>query len=386
MRNLIIGAVIIIVLAFIFMRGDQLAELADTMSRGSPIFLVLAIVAQLGKYTAQGFGYRACFHVVGENIKFGTGLSMVFGAFFMNTIAPSLNLAGTSLIVDTAYRRGVPAGKATSAAFLMQLCIDTGFVCIMLITFGVLSLTVGLQPGWFLVGLLAVVLVGGLALVMILGGIKPHLVERVLHPFVKLIDRILVHFKRGPIDDTVSETIHSFSGASKLIVKRPKRTLRAFSCSLVASLCEICCFSFSGLAFGIYSPAALVCGYVVATLFAMISIVPQGVGVVEAASLVSFGLFGIDGTTGMAAIMVYRGIVFWMPFIIGAVMVQILSHRHKKLDAASSEESNEEVVVEEVDIQKDADDDAVLNVDVEADIVLDPDSDVSPSKENAPPV
>ena len=54
------------------------------------------------------------------------------------------------------------AGKGTTAALLMQLSIDSGFVIIMLTTFGVLTFTVGLQPGWLALGLVAVALVGGL--------------------------------------------------------------------------------------------------------------------------------------------------------------------------------------------------------------------------------
>ncbi len=81
----------------------------------------------------------------------------MFGTFFVNTIAPSLNLAGTSLVVDTAHKQGISAGKATSAALLMQLCIDSGFTCIMILTFTALSLTVGLDPGWLALGMLAIV-------------------------------------------------------------------------------------------------------------------------------------------------------------------------------------------------------------------------------------
>ena len=54
----------------------------------------------------------------------------------------------------------------------------------------------------------------------------------------------------------------------------------------------------------------------------MISITPQGVGVVEAAVTVAFTAFGASATAGMAIGLVYRGIVFWMPFIIGAILIQ----------------------------------------------------------------
>lgn len=329
MQKLIAGVVLIIVLAVVFMRGDQLVELVETVKQGTPLFVVLAVAAQFGKYISQGFGFRECFNTVDEKIDFKTGLSLVFGTFFVNTVAPSLNLAGTSLVVDTSIRHGIPAGKGTSAALFMQLCIDSAFACIMIITFTVLSLTVGLDPGWIAVGALAVLLVGGLAVVMIVGGRRPQLAIRVLTPVQNLINRVLAKFNRKPMDPWVESTVLSFAGAAKLIVKNPKKSLRAFSCSLAASLCEITCFVLAGVSFGVMMPEALVCGYVIATLFAMISITPQGVGMVEAASVVAFGLFGVDSATGLTVIMVYRGIVFWMPFLIGAVVIQLRS-RHSK--------------------------------------------------------
>lgn len=320
--KLIAGLVIVIVLAIIFMRGDDLVKLVDTIQKGAPLFLVLAVIAQMGKYVLQGFAFKYCFHAVEESISFRTGFALVFGTFFVNTIAPSLNLAGTSLVMDTAVRHKIPAGKGTSAALLMQLSIDTGFVLIMLTTFGVLSLTVGLQPGWFLLGLAAVLLVGGLVTVMTVGGLKPDLVIRILRPFVHLADKILAKFKKGPVDEWMEETIHSFSKAAGSLVKTPKKTAIPFLFSLGASACEIGCFALTGVAFGIHSPQALICGYVVATLFAMISFTPQGVGVVEAAVMVAFGLFGINSASGLAVVLVYRSIVFWMPFLIGAVVIQ----------------------------------------------------------------
>lgn len=330
LQKLMAGVVVVIVLAVVFLRGDQLVELAETVRRGLVAFTLLAVVAQLGKYVAQGFAYRACFAVVDGAINFKTGLALVFGTFFVNTVAPSLNLAGATLVTDVAMRRGIPAGKGTSAALLMQLTIDSGFVMIMLVTFGVLSLTVGLQPGWFALGLVAIALVGGLLCVMVLGGVRPDVVMRVLGPVARLANKVLARFGRGPVDGKVAEVVQSFSGAAKLIVRRPRRTVRAFACSLAASACEISCFALSGVAFGIHSPEALICGYVVATLFAMVAITPQGVGVVEAAVAVAFGLFGVNGAAGLATVMMYRGIVFWMPFLIGAVVVQRLGLKERK--------------------------------------------------------
>ena len=322
LQKIMIGIVVVIVLAFILFSGDSLVKLVDTIKQGTPAFIIAAVAAQVGKYLAQGRGFQACFNTVNGHISYGTGLSLVFGTFFMNTVAPSMNLAGTSLVMATATKNGMQAGKGTTAALLMQLSIDTGFVIIMLVGFGVLTFTVGLQPGWLLLGVLAIALVGGLVAVMALGGTHPDLVLKLLHPIERLVDKVARKFKKGPIDPWAERTVESFSSAAGLMVKHPGTTVRTFLLAVLASTCELGCFAMVGMAFGIHDIQALVCGYVVATLFAMISFTPQGVGVVEAAVLVAFTLFGISQATGIAVVMVYRGIVFWLPFLVGAILIQ----------------------------------------------------------------
>lgn len=321
-RSLLIGLVIVIVLAVVLLRGDQLVELIDTIKKGAVIPLIAAVCTQLGKYFAQSFSYSFCFEAVDEHMNPRETLPLVFGTFFVNTIAPSLNLAGTTLVVDDARRRGIAPGRATSAALLMQITVDSGFATIMLIGFVILAASVGLSPVWFLLGLLVILLVSVMVLILVLGRKRPALVLKALRPVERLVDRVLVRFKKKPLDPWVERVVGSFSDAAGLIAHNPKTTAKAFGCSIAASACELACFSLVGVAFGAYSPEALICGYVVATLFAMISITPQGVGVVEAAVVVAFTSFGVSGAAGLSIALVYRGIVFWMPFLIGAILIQ----------------------------------------------------------------
>ncbi len=321
-RNLLLGLVIIIVLAVVLLRGDQLVELVETMKQGSAIPLIAALLTQLGKYVAQSFAYSFTFEAVDEHMAPRSTLPLVFGTFFMNTIAPSLNLAGTTLVVDDARRRGIAPGKATSAALLMQITIDSGFATIMLVGFAILALTVGLSPIWFLLGLLVIALVSVMVLILVLGRKRPALVLKLLRPVERFVDRVRARFKKPPLDPWVERTVGSFSEAAGLIGHNPKATAKAFGCSIFASLCELACFSLVGVGFGVTVPESLICGYVVATLFAMISITPQGVGVVEAAVVVAFTSFGASSAAGLSIALVYRGIVFWMPFLIGAILIQ----------------------------------------------------------------
>ncbi len=340
-RNLMCGLIIIIVLAIIFIRGDQLEELAATMAKGAAIPLTIAIVTQLCKYFAQSWGYHFAFKAVGESMKARTTIKLVFGTFFLNTIMPSLNLAGTTLIVDDARRRGIAPGKATSAALLMQITIDGAFTTLMLIGFAILSTVLHLSPLWYLFGLIVICLVGGMIAMMIVGYKNPSALIRILTPIARLVNLVLSKFKKQPLTPWVNKLVSSFSEAAGLIKNNPKPALQTFGCSLVASCCELACFCLVGIAFGVSMPEALVCGYVTATLFAMVSITPQGVGFVEAFVTIAFTSFGVSAAAGVTIGVVYRGIVFWMPFLIGAILIQTTkTFNPKKSDHKNTSEDS----------------------------------------------
>lgn len=144
-QKIIIGILIIIVLAVVLLRGDQLKELIETMKGASIIPIIAAVVVKLSEYLFQSIAYHFTFKAVGEQMPQKATLPLVFGTFFMNTIAPSMNLAGTTLVVDEARRRGIDPGKSTSAALLFQITFDGSFATIMVISFTMLFFTVGLN-------------------------------------------------------------------------------------------------------------------------------------------------------------------------------------------------------------------------------------------------
>lgn len=338
LKKILVGLVVVIVLAVIFLRGDQLEELVTTIERGAPLFLIGAVVFQLGKYFAQGASFIWCFKSVGSRLSLKEGIKLVFATFFVDTVIPSFNMSGTSIVIAEASHEHISAGKATGAALLRQVSINAGFLVIMVIGFAILGIAGGLNAGWIALGIIAILIVGGMVAAMAFAAMKPDLLLKLLAPLVRVIDRFLTKREKKPVDAWVKDTVNTYAQSAALMTKNKQDIGADLGLNVAASIFELGCFAFVALAFGVHDIEAMICGYVVVTLFAMISFVPQGVGVVEAAALVTFALFGIDQATAMAVIMVYRAIVFWLPFLIGAVVIQrskLLSEHEKSTKSAS---------------------------------------------------
>ena len=220
----------------------------------------------------------------------------------------------------------------------VRYSINAGFLVIMVIGFAILGIAGGLNAGWIALGVIAILIVGGMVAAMAFAAMKPDLLLKLLAPLVRVIDRFLTKRKKKPVDAWVKDTVNTYAQSAALMTKNKQDIGADLGLNVAASIFELGCFAFVALAFGVHDIEAMICGYVVVTLFAMISFVPQGVGVVEAAALVTFALFGIDQATAMAVIMVYRAIVFWLPFLIGAVVIQrskLLSEHEKSTKSAS---------------------------------------------------
>ena len=322
-RILLVGVLIVIALAVVLVRGDQLRELLVAMEGGSFIPLVLAIIAQFGKYTSQAFAGTQAFKTVGDiKVKPFQMLPLVFASYFMNVVAPSFNTAGLMLVIDFARKRGVSAGRATSAMLLLQISVITGFLVIMIIGFAVMQFAGRLTALWFFFGLIIVFFVGVMVAILLIGYKNLDILVVFLNPIARLANRLSRRFRKGKeLPSWVLPVVKSFSEAAGKIREKPLEALRVFAFSVLASTFELCCFCLVGLAFGLDVLSVLIGGYVVATLFSWVAITPQGVGVVEAMIVVALTASRINAAMAATIAIVYRGIVFWMPFLIGAVLI-----------------------------------------------------------------
>lgn len=328
--TLLAGLAVIVFLAVFFMRGDQLQHLIATIERGTPIFLVIGLAFQLGKYFTQGLSFAWCFKAAGAHMPIKENAILVFQTFFMDTIIPSFNISGTSVVIGAATKRGVASGRATGAALLRQVSISAAFVIIMIIGFAILLIMGKLETGWLILGIGAVVAVGAIVAAMALAALHPQLLLKLVAPVERIIDKVLARLHRHGIDTSVKKLVDTYSSSAKNMVHHVPSIVIELAWAVLANVCEIICFAFVGLAFGLDDFTAVICIYVVVTLAAMTSPIPQGVGVVEAAAVVAFTIFGIEQATGLAVVMVYRVICFWLPFILGAVLMRKVSDAPEK--------------------------------------------------------
>lgn len=301
--------------------ADYLAEFVRTLQTGALLPIAVSIVLMLARHIVQALSYDAAFAAV----EFKTGLwhniVLIFSLVFINTFCLFSGATGVAFIIDDAHRRGADAGTATSGAILSQIGYFAAVLVISVIGF-LTMLFSGTMNTLFLIGGL---LLAGVLLILssmfVVGYRAPRALFRVFLVGEKAVNRVLGVFKKRMKPGWGRRTANSFIDSAGILAHNPVGTLVTVGYASFSAVLNMACLVAIGYAFGFENVSALVAAFAVAAISVILSPTPQGVGVVEAAIAAILTAHGCSLATATAIALVYRGIMFWMPFCIGAVLL-----------------------------------------------------------------
>ena len=301
--------------------ADYLAEFVRTLQTGALLPIAVSIVLMLARHIVQALSYDAAFAAVDFKTGLWHNIVLIFSLVFINTFCLFSGATGVAFIIDDAHRRGADAGTATSGAILSQIGYFAAVLVISVIGF-VTMLVSGTMNTLFLIGGL---LLAGVLLVLssmfVVGYKKPRVLFRVFLIVEKLVNRVLGILKKRMKPGWGRRTASSFIDSAGILAHNPVGTLVTVGYASFSAVLNMACLVAIGYAFGFENVSALVAAFAVAAISVILSPTPQGVGVVEAAIAAILTAHGCSLATATAIALVYRGIMFWMPFCIGAVLL-----------------------------------------------------------------
>ena len=311
----------IVAVCFLIANVDYLAQFLDTLKTGALVPLVVSVVLMLARHLVQAASYDAAFEAVGHKTGFWHNVVLIFSLVFINTFCLFSGATGVAFIIDDAHRRGADTGQSTSGAILSQIGYFAAVLVISIIGFLTMLLS-GSMNALFLVGGL---LLAGTLLILssmfVVGYRRPRILFRVFLGAEALLNHLLGLVKKHLSPGWGRKTANSFVGSATILARNPQGTLVTVSYASFSAVLNMACLVAIGYAFGCTDVAALVAAFAVAAISVILSPTPQGVGVVEAAIAAILTAQGTSLATATAIALVYRGIMFWIPFCIGAVLL-----------------------------------------------------------------
>lgn len=311
----------IVAVCFIIANVDYLADFFNTMMTGALVPMVIAILLMLGRHFVQAASYDAAFDAVGHATGFWHNVVLIFSLVFINTFCLFSGATGVAFIIDDAHREGCDAGQSTGGAILSQIGYFAAVFVISVIGF-ITMLISGRMNTVFLVG--GLVLAGVLVILSSLffvGHLRPRVLYRLFLTLQNLVNRVLGLFRKSLKPGWGRNLAHSFVDTSDLLAKNPKGSVITVAYASFSAILNMACLVAIGYAFGFENVEALVAAFAVGAISVILSPTPQGVGVVEAMIMAILTAYGCSVATAAAIALVYRGVMFWIPFCIGAVLL-----------------------------------------------------------------
>lgn len=322
MKKAILIIVCIVACCVLLANADMLNDFASALATGAVVPLVIAVILMLVRHLTQAESYKTAFSAIGfDKTSLWDNIVLIFSIVFINTFCLFGGATGVAFIVDDLHRKGASLGTATSGAILSQVGYFAAIFVISVI--GFITMTVsGTVNVLFVVG--GLLLAGTLAILssmFIIGYFKPDLLYRLFDFLDRWINKIISHFHRPLPAAWGSATADSIIKSARILAHNPQGTAVTVSWASLSAITNMLCLVAVGFAFGYTNVPVLVAAFALAAISVILSPTPQGVGVVEAVIIAAVAGGGGDAALGATIALVYRGVMFWIPFGIGALLL-----------------------------------------------------------------
>jgi uncharacterized protein (TIRG00374 family) len=329
-----LGAFVVFALLFYFAGVD---ELVATLSRADPAYIALVLVATVAWLAAWSVALRTVLAVLGIEMSGAKSFFVFSGAMFSNNITPFGQAGGEPVTAYLITRTADDAEYETSLAAIAS--VDTlNFVpSITIALIGALYYATEVALGTNRNLLLALVAVVALAVTVPSVGYlgwqhRYELEERVISGLTPRIQWVAENLPRVPVPTAagIKTRINGFFRAIERVAKNPRGLAIALGMSALGWFCQMLGLWLSFRAIGVSIPLSIALFVVPIGAIAGVTPLPGGAGGIESVLvllLIAAPLPMVTKSVAVAAVVIFRGAVYWVPVLIGGSVTAWLSIR-----------------------------------------------------------
>jgi ceramide glucosyltransferase len=320
LRRLLFILLLIGFTALVVTRFANAQQLIHTLLHGIWHWVVIGVLLHILYFFLDAVLYKYSFATVGVESRAVELFPVVLSSIFVNAVAPTGGAGGAALFVDYTTRHN-QSGPRTMVGIVLSLIADLSTL-IPFIVWGVIFLnsyrnlkiyeTIG-----FLFFVTFIILLAG---ILLLAHWKPHRLHQVSRWFQRAANRAGGWVKRPDLlsEEWAERTAGEFIEGANAISDHPKTFAITLFWGMVLHIVNLVGLYAFFLAYR--QPVrlgTLVAGFSIGVVFFIVTVIPQGVGAVEGIMTLIFISMGIPKTNAATITLVFRGVNFWMPVVLG---------------------------------------------------------------------
>ena len=318
----------LLLIAFVWVvvtRLTEIKKLAATLAQGKWEWVLVAVLVMMVYFVVFTGSYQAAFATMGVKSRLRDLLPVVFGSLFVNVVVPAGGTAGAALFTDDAKRHGQSSSRA-AAGVLLQLIADFASFSILLVIGMIYLFTQHDLKSYEVVGaVILLLIILGLTAILLIGLWSPALLRRILEWVQRLANGLAKRLKRSPFlsEDWSASNAEDFITAGAAVFQRPWRLVQTLGMALAAHLLDILGLYVLFQAFNEQIKIGpLIAGFAMGILFWIVSITPQGIGIVEGVMALVYTSLGVPAAVATTVALAFRGLTFWIPLLIGFILLR----------------------------------------------------------------
>lgn len=334
MRKIIFAILLVLAIALIILSLSELESIAETLQHSDWRFLVAALLVVLIWIYNSAVTYRSMYRLLSIEEDNHRLVLVATAANFVNVVAPSAGIGGMAVFLDDARRRNHSVGHVMVVGVLYVLFNYAAFLCVLALGLIVLFRRNNLTAGELTATGILLLIASGVGFLFYLGVRSAEELGRALAWLTRLINRILHPFiHRDYLQEQRAHSFaHEMAEGIQIIRRKPRGLLWSFLFSLNSFALLICVLALTFLALGTpFSVGTLVGGFSIGYLFLIVSPTPSGLGVVEGIMPVALRTLRVKWEAAVLITLVYRGLTFWFPLMIGGIAFRLLHREPRKI-------------------------------------------------------
>src|SRR3989344_1001120 len=312
-KKLIFWLFLIVFIWLAVTRLDQTKHILTVLATGRWYWIAPAIVCQLLFYPFYARFISHVFRIFRLNLGWRKILPVYMASKFTDVALPISTFGKAAIFLRHSKRTNLSTLNTGIGVFFVMLFEVSAFVLIALTALVVLFVF-GQTRAYLYITLLILIVTVALAILFLIKlAVYKTPPSRPVLWLIRSIARLAGH---NDVKYEMIEAILQEIGAD--VEKKRDKIWYGLWLAIITHCINILTLAFIFLAFaGHFNPLAVLVAYTAGLLYTIVSITPQGVGVVETIMIATIHSFDIDLPTAAVVTLVFRSMLYWLPVFAG---------------------------------------------------------------------
>lgn len=304
----------------VIVRRVEIGELMRILRKAQWQWLIAVFLLQGLYYFIYTLLYSLAFRIVRVKARLFGIFKVLLSSLFVNNLAPSAGLGGAAVFIDEAVQKGESGARTAEGVLLVTLLEHLAVIPVLVVGLVALFSLDILGIYWILAIAVFFLFILTLLTALFLGRWSPSLLRGALQRLQNNLNRVWQKFFGQEWLDSkwANQNTIKFGRAGKQIATQPFLVGGAFGLALTLAVVNLISlflvfFSF-GQAVGL---TALAAGYSLGFVLSAISFLPLDAALMQATMLLVYESLGVSSSSALAVVLVFGGINFWLPLIVG---------------------------------------------------------------------